>query len=290
MMESTAPKTLSKEDETLLRDSLKRCSPDTIDAALEYRATQNPALIPTIITGIIDRFLDPDMRPRLREGGESLRFMDDLGIDSLTMMEIVMLVESTLDITIDNNELQNLRTVGDVNLFIEAKITGKPAPEAATNISIGEIIESLPHAHPFLFLQDASLKGNEALGSYKIAGDEFFLDGHFKNNPVFPASIMLESLGQLAVLFLIKGSHEELPTEIDPQRVFFTGCENVRCQRICRPGETLTLSVKLKRLRHPIAQFDGSITCGNEKVAMVENLALSFDFVGSKNTDPLAAQ
>ena len=31
-----------------------------------------------------------------------------------------------------------------------------------------------------------------ATGKYKITGDEFFLKGHFKDNPVLPASIMLD--------------------------------------------------------------------------------------------------
>ena len=53
----------------------------------------------------------------------------DLGIDSLTMMEIVILVEDVLQMTINNDELRNLRTVGDVKTFIDCKVRGFALPK-----------------------------------------------------------------------------------------------------------------------------------------------------------------
>jgi len=277
-MDVAPANTLTPKDEAMLRDSLKRCPQATIDAALEYRATQNPDRVPVIVTGIIERFLEADLRPKLQEGADSLRFVEDLGIDSLTMMEIVMLVESTLDVSIENEELQKLRTVGDVKNYINAKLTGSDSPDTGQPVSIAEIMDVLPHAHPFLFLQEATLQNDGAQGLYKIQGDEFFLKGHFKDNPVFPASIMLESLGQLAVLYLLKSEHTDLEKPVNAGSVYFTGCEDVRCQRICKPGETLSMAIQVKRLRHPMAQFDGHILCGTDKAASVQNLTLSFDY------------
>ncbi len=40
-------------------------------------------------------------------------FVDDLGADSLDIFQIIMGVEETFDIEIDNEEADNIRTVGD---------------------------------------------------------------------------------------------------------------------------------------------------------------------------------
>lgn len=89
-----------------------------------------------IVTGIIERYVDPEVRPKLAEGSESLRFIEDLALDSLTMMEIVMLVEEVTGLSISNDELRGLATVGDIRLFIDRKARGEtvevpPASDSA---------------------------------------------------------------------------------------------------------------------------------------------------------------
>ncbi len=49
-------------------------------------------------------------------------FIDDLGVDSLEMMELTVELENEFDISIPNEELLNIKTVGDLLDFIgEAK-------------------------------------------------------------------------------------------------------------------------------------------------------------------------
>ena len=275
---------LTPETEQSLRELLKRCSPETVAAALRFRITKDPAGVDVVVLGIIERFLDPDVRPRLRSGGDGLRVFDDLGIDSLAMVEVVMVVEEVLQIKINNEELRDLRTIGDIKTYIDCRLKGLPLPERPVHVHVAEIIALLPQQPPFLFVQEATLRSDEARGVYKIVGDEFFLEGHFKNNPVLPASIMLEALGQLAVLYLLKTKRAELSAPVDSAKIFFTACDGVRCQRICRPGDILTLFVKPKRIKHPLARFEGHITCGNERVAFAEEITLTFDFVAVEQT------
>jgi len=42
--------------------------------------------------------------------------------------------------------------------------------------------------------------------SYTIKGDEFFLEGHFKDEPIFPASIVFEAMGQAAGLWVLENA------------------------------------------------------------------------------------
>jgi len=278
------PNPLTPEVEQDLREQLKRCSPETVTGALRYRTTGEPDGVSVVVIGIIERFLDPEVRPRLHAGGDGLRIFDDLGIDSLTMVEVVMLVEDVLQIKINNDELRDLRTIGDVKTYIDCRVRGLPLPERPTHVHVAEIMALMPHQPPFLFVQEATLRSDEARGVYKIAGDEFFLEGHFKNNPVLPASIMLEALGQLAVLYLLKTKRAELTAPVSPARIFFTACDGVRCQRVCKPGDLLTLVIKPKRIKHPLGMFEGHITCGTEKVAFAEEICLTLDYVRPEET------
>lgn len=269
---------LTQEEEDALRESLKRCSQETIDAAILYRESGDVSCVPTIVEGIAERFLEPDLRPLLREGDDNLRIFEDLGIDSLTMVEVVMLVEEVLSISIENEELRDLRTIGDVKNFIDCKVQGLPIPANRTHVSIEQIHDLMPHTAPFLFLQEATIQGDEINGLYKISGDEYFLEGHFKENPVFPASIMIEALGQLGVLYLLTAKHENIIGAVDPSSIYFTSCDGIRAQRICKPGDLLRLHIKPKRIRHPLATFEGAITTESEKVAFAEEISLTFDY------------
>ncbi len=271
------------EDEVTLREGLKRCSPSTFEAAVQFRRTGNADHVPAVVIGVIERFVEPDLRIKLKDAGDDLRLIEDLGIDSLTMMEIVILVEEVLQMTINNEDLRNLRTVGDVKTFIDCKIRGLPLPKPTKFIPIEHIGAVLPMQPPFLFLNEASVSSTAANGKYKISGQEYFLQGHFKDNPVMPASIMLEALGQLAVLYLLEGAPTEPGKVVSSQTIFFTGCEGVRAHRICRPGDILSLSIKPKRMKMPLATFEGAIRVGQEKAVIAEEITLTYAFADAVN-------
>ncbi len=47
-------------------------------------------------------------------------FIDDLDVDSLSMVEVVVAAEETFGVKIPDDEVKNLRTVGDAVAFIES--------------------------------------------------------------------------------------------------------------------------------------------------------------------------
>lgn len=267
----------TKLNEEELRESLKRCPERAIEAALEFNQTRDPDLVPVIVMGIIERFVEPDVRPVIREGNDQTRLLEDLGIDSLLMVEIVILVEETLGVQIENEELRNLRTLGDIKAYLDAKIKGLPIPSNKNIFKFEQIAAAMPHQPPFLFLQEARINGLSAEGSYHISGDESFLEGHFKENPVFPASIMLEALGQLAVLFMLKTDSSHFGGTVKTDSIYFVSCDGVRCHRLCKPQDVMQLKVTLKKVHAPLAQFEGTILCHGNKVAKAEEISLTFE-------------
>jgi acyl carrier protein len=116
------------EDDPALREALKRCSPATYYAACKFRKTKRDEDLRTVVVGVIERFVERDVRPKLANASDSLRLSEDLGIDSLTMMEIVMVAEDVLRISVSNEELTQLRTLGQVQAFILQKIQSPATP------------------------------------------------------------------------------------------------------------------------------------------------------------------
>jgi 3-hydroxyacyl-[acyl-carrier-protein] dehydratase len=132
-------KSIVPRDEAHLREALKRCSASTYEAACRFRQTGDPAWLPAIILGVIEHHVDPDLRAKLRDADDDLRLIEDLGIDSLTMMEIVALAEDVLPVSINSEELCLLRTLGDVKQVIECKLCGLPLP-GPTKVLTGDWI------------------------------------------------------------------------------------------------------------------------------------------------------
>lgn len=125
------------EDDAQLREVLKHCAPSTYAAACDFRKTARPEHLRTIVHGVIDRYVEPDLRARLREPDDDLRLIEDLGLDSLTLMEIVIRLEDVLRISIRDEELRYIHTVGEVRRLIErnvashASVTQPPSPSPA---------------------------------------------------------------------------------------------------------------------------------------------------------------
>jgi 3-hydroxyacyl-[acyl-carrier-protein] dehydratase len=74
------------------------------------------------IDGLIEHYVERDLRKKLSGADDNLRLVEDLAIDSLTMMEIVFLTEDVLQISVDNEELRPFRTVGEIKKFIASKL------------------------------------------------------------------------------------------------------------------------------------------------------------------------
>lgn len=277
--DSTPSRSFTSADEDSLRESLRRCSSATIDAALAYRRDGDTKQLAAIIIGIFERFVEPDQRARLAGECDDLRVIEDLGLDSLTMMEIVMLVEEVTQTKIENDELRGLVTIGDIKTFVDCRARGVEPPAPAKSLLADEIRATMPIQAPFLFLDEARVSPSQATASYRITGQEFFLAGHFKDNPVMPASIMLEALGQLGVLHLLTAMPVDAGKVVGASTIFFASTDGVRCSRVCKPGDVLTLTLKPKRVKAPLAVYAGNIRVGQEKAVVAEEITLTFGMV-----------
>jgi len=98
----------------------------------EPPATPAPGNAADVLQGIITHYVDPNLRPKLKESGDSLLLTEDLGLDSLDMMEVMLRVEDLLKIRVSDHELRHFRTLGEVRQFIDrsTRSIGSALPSA----------------------------------------------------------------------------------------------------------------------------------------------------------------
>ena len=273
-----------------LRITLKRCSPQTVEAAVRYRTTGDASVLPTVVYGIIERHLAPENNRSLAGAGDDTRLIEDLGIDSLTLLEIVLSIEETMKISIENEELREIRTLGEVKTFITNKLsnTGSAAAEKSAKVrhyGLAEVASRLPQQPPFLFVDEAQIEGETVRAKYTVRGDEFFLEGHFKGNPVMPAAIVFEAIGQAACLWVLEIAPEQLRTTLGSNEVLFASMEEAHFYRRAKPGDVIEMEAALERLRAPLAVFRGHATLRGERLAKIEHLVLAFGHEVLENLD-----
>jgi len=267
---------LSEQDLLDLKEGLRRCSPETVEAAVRFRERGDVSAVPQVVYGILERYQPATASVKLPEAGDEARLIEDIGLDSLTLLEIVMSIEEVLKLHIENEELREIRTLGSLKKFLHHKITEARAGAPVKQYTREHIALVLPQQPPFLFLDDAELNGETIKAGYTIKGTEFFLEGHFKDDPIFPASIVFEAMGQSACLWLLEKAPGLLGKEIKTNHVFFASMDGAHFYRKTRPGEKLEFEQKLLKLREPLAIFEGSVTCQGERVARIERLTLAF--------------
>lgn len=123
-----------------------------------------------------------------------------------------------------------------------------------------DIKKILPHRDNMLLLNDVERKEDTAVGHYTVRGDEFFLKGHFPDNPIVPGVILCEILAQSACVLLEDSLYEgHIPV--------YTGLDKVRFRFPVRPGDTIETICRIKRAKIPFYFAEG-IASVNGKVCV----------------------
>ncbi len=105
---------LTTTEKESLRRSLRHCDPSVFAAACVYRRTGDTTAAAAVVRGIVEHHTPSDRQLLLLASPSDLRLQEDLGLDSLALLEIFSVTEDALGFNLDADGLRSLRTLGDM--------------------------------------------------------------------------------------------------------------------------------------------------------------------------------
>lgn len=139
--------------------------------------------------------------------------------------------------------------------------------------------ELIPHRRPMLLIDDMTvINTEEARGTYQVTGEEFFLQGHYPDNPIVPGNILTEMLAQLgAALVSYKNS---LPDAAfanlrGSKTPMLAGLNNFRFKSPVRPGDTVDLHITFTKDAGLVVTGEAE-AFANEQLAVTGEITVVF--------------
>lgn len=111
--------------------ALKRCPEETAAAALRLQEHVTDQDLDLVIRGVLARDLQEERVGSLPAATDASRLIEDIGMDSFGMIEVVMTAEEVLGIAISNDEMKTIATLGELKAFLRGKLAEKTSVPTA---------------------------------------------------------------------------------------------------------------------------------------------------------------
>ncbi len=126
-----------------------------------------------------------------------------------------------------------------------------------------QIMEILPHRHPFLLIDTVEEieYGKRAVAKKSVTYAEPYFAGHFPGEPVMPGVLIIEALAQTGAVAILGLEENRGKT------AYFAGINSAKFKQKVVPGDVLTLETEIIRQKGPIgvgkavASVDGKTVC-----------------------------
>jgi len=137
-------------------------------------------------------------------------------------------------------------------------IYGKPV------FDINDIKKILIHRYPFLLVDKILyIDDTKIVGTKNITFNESFFQGHFPDNPIMPGVLMIEAMGQVGGVLVLKSVKSDLKNNI----LYFVGLENFRFRKRVIPGDVLIMQMEfIVPIKRGVAKMKGEVYVGDELV------------------------
>jgi acyl carrier protein len=113
-----------------IQEALVGFPPRVTEAYLAFAERGDMTSLDVVVLGVLQFYLAKKPKEPLDALPGTTRLVEDLGCDSLTMMDTVFMAETLLEIKIDDTELARLTTLDELREYIRREVT-RGAPSAA---------------------------------------------------------------------------------------------------------------------------------------------------------------
>lgn len=126
--------------------------------------------------------------------------------------------------------------------------------------TLDQIEKTLPHRHPFLFVDKiVELSDTHIVGIKNVTFNEWFFPGHFPGNPVMPGVLQIEALAQTGGILCINSMPE------GKYDTYFLKIDNCKFKQMVRPGDTMVLKLEMTGpIRRGICEMRGTVFVGGK--------------------------
>ena len=138
--------------------------------------------------------------------------------------------------------------------------------------NVDEIKRLIPHRYPFLLIDKVIdiVKNESAIGIKNVTVNEPYFPGHFPSAPVVPGVLQIESLAQTAAVLVAKS----LNISDSSALVLLTTIDDAKFRRPVTPGDVMSLSITLQKMRNKIWKFKGEVIVNFQKMSECEFSAM----------------
>ncbi|MCU7611272.1 3-hydroxyacyl-ACP dehydratase FabZ [Anaplasma capra] len=145
-----------------------------------------------------------------------------------------------------------------------------------------QIMQMLPHSYPFLLVDRVveCIPGESIVALKNVTLNEPFFVGHFRDNPVMPGVLIIESMAQSSMLCIQSSVHttqDPEETEVTPEagrQVYFMSIDSAKFRRVVAPGDTLTIKSAVIHRRGTGCRFQCYAYVENELASEAQILAM----------------
>ena len=129
-----------------------------------------------------------------------------------------------------------------------------------------QIKSIIPHRDTFLLIDEIiELEpGKRVVAKKHVKEDEFWIKGHFPNQPVQPGVLTIEMLAQAGAVCILS-----VP-ENKGKIAFFGGIDKARFKRQVLPGDTVTLNVEIIKIKGSIGVGKAIATVDGKKAVSAQ--------------------
>ncbi len=107
-----------------IEESLVGFPQEITEAYLTFATKADLACLDKVVIGILQFYLAKAPKVPLAEMPGTTRLREDLGMDSLTMMDTVFMVEGLLSIKLEDKDLVELVTLDNLRRLIRSRFSG----------------------------------------------------------------------------------------------------------------------------------------------------------------------